>query len=323
MRFWGKISGTCMDYWIAEGVAEPPAEEVERPADFEARGASPGVNQFGYWVCNSPDEGKWTALPDISPADINAARTIRVLLTGDLNRKIVTNPFYGKTEAFYLRAQIARIAMATTLAPKGIYRLNEDDKNVIEENTPEEGPIVPPSTLAMANKENWVHYTRSILKCGRMTALAAEGEEAGEEEEGAAPKKNDDPQEKLLKPVSDDCKARGDAPAWTLRVCGDQTVFGATNPALPDLNYGTIVMKSNIWPGAYSFFSSGVWSQVYLGDGHKLENKKTFFPVLPPTMVSDPVEKPTCVEPQPDPNAAKKKRRRKKGADDEEEEEEE
>lgn len=39
-----------------------------------------------------------------------------------------------------------------------------------------------------------------------------------------------------------------------------------------------------------------------------MEVKKTFYPVCPPMMVSDPEEKPCCVEPQPDPNAQKKKR---------------
>jgi hypothetical protein len=93
-----------------------------------------------------------------------------------LNRKIVTNPFYAKTESFFLRAQIARISMATNLVPKGVYRLTEEDKNVIEENVPDDGPVVVPSTLAMGKSENWVHYTRSILKCGRSTAMPVEGD---------------------------------------------------------------------------------------------------------------------------------------------------
>jgi len=222
----------------------------------------------------------------------------------------------------YLRAQISRIAMSTTLAPKGVYRLNEDDKNVIEENTPEEGSVPVPSTQAMSKKDNWVHYTRSILKCGRLTSLAVEGEEGDPEEEGgdAKPKTNDDPQEQLLKPVNNDCKALGDAPAWTLRCYGDQTIYGAANPNATDLSYGIVVMKSNIWPGAFSFFSSGVWSQVYVGDGHKMEVKKTFYPVNPPKMVCDPEEKPCCIEPQPDASAAKKKKgkKSKKGEDEEE-----
>jgi len=68
LRFWGKIQGTERDYFIAEGSAEAAATEEEQPADKEPRGA--GVNEFAYWVCNSTDENKWTALPDLLPADI-------------------------------------------------------------------------------------------------------------------------------------------------------------------------------------------------------------------------------------------------------------
>jgi hypothetical protein len=94
IRLWGKINGTKMDYFIAEGTAEAAAEgDEERPADIEARGA-PGVNQFTYWACNCPSENKWTALPDLCPADIAAARSVKVSFSGDLERKIVTNPFF-------------------------------------------------------------------------------------------------------------------------------------------------------------------------------------------------------------------------------------
>jgi radial spoke head protein 4A len=68
------------------------------------------------------------------------------LFTGDLNRSIITNPFFVKDEKFYLRAQIARISQSTSLVPKGVYRLNEEDKNAIEENLPDEGPVPVPST---------------------------------------------------------------------------------------------------------------------------------------------------------------------------------
>jgi len=44
-----------------------------------------------------------------------------------------------------LRAQIARIALSTTLVPKGMFRMVEDSTTEIEENTPEDGPIPVPS----------------------------------------------------------------------------------------------------------------------------------------------------------------------------------
>jgi len=48
--------------------------------------------------------GKWTRLPDLLPSDITAAREIKVLFTGDLERKIYTNPFFFGQEKHYLRA---------------------------------------------------------------------------------------------------------------------------------------------------------------------------------------------------------------------------
>ena len=102
LRFFGKIRGTDNDYYIAEGeVGEGEDGEVERPPEFEAKGT--GVNKFTYWVSHS-SFGAWTKLPDLSPDDIKASRTIKVLFTGDLERTIYTNPFFFGKEKDYLRA---------------------------------------------------------------------------------------------------------------------------------------------------------------------------------------------------------------------------
>ena len=101
MRFWGKILGTEKDYYVVEGSAPAAEEGMPRPEDFEPRGT--GVNTLAYWVANSAD-GPWEALDDIEPADLEASRTFKVSLTGDLNKEIVTNPFYFKKERVYLRA---------------------------------------------------------------------------------------------------------------------------------------------------------------------------------------------------------------------------
>ena len=113
LRFWGKINGTDRDYWIVEGIAEAPADEAEKPANMEVRGS--GVNEFGYWVCNCPSENKWTLLPDLVPEDIDIARKVKFHFSGDLERRIITNPFLHKREKFLLRAQIARISLSTNV----------------------------------------------------------------------------------------------------------------------------------------------------------------------------------------------------------------
>jgi len=64
-----------------------------------------------------------------------------------LDQKIYTNPFYFGTEKLYLRIQIARISQSTSIVPKGLYRFPEEGGDrEIEDNTPEEGDIVQPST---------------------------------------------------------------------------------------------------------------------------------------------------------------------------------
>jgi len=118
-----------------------------------------------YWVSHSSFD-KWVMLPDISPLDMGASRKIKILFTGDLERPIYADPYFfkaKKTEKHYLRAQIARIVHSTTLCPKGLFRLQEDSTKEIEDNAPEEGDVVLPSTKSMADPAMWVHWNVGIL----------------------------------------------------------------------------------------------------------------------------------------------------------------
>ena len=104
LRFWGKIHGTERDYYIAEGKAEVQDEEGQDqlPADAEQKGS--GVNENIYWACNSPIDNQWSKLPDLVPGDIAIARQIKFSFSGDLHRRIITNPFFHKSESYLLRA---------------------------------------------------------------------------------------------------------------------------------------------------------------------------------------------------------------------------
>jgi len=77
---------------------------------------------------------------------------------------VFTNPFYFETEKTYLRAQIARISASCTLTPAGLFRFVEDSTREIEDNAPEEGEIVKPTTKEMCTMEMWQHHTTSLLK---------------------------------------------------------------------------------------------------------------------------------------------------------------
>ena len=146
---------------IGAEAGDEEAEEGEREADFEAKGT--GVNENTYYVAeNSLSE--WKKLPDLAPQEIEASRQIKVLFTGNLERNIYTNPFFFGQEKHYLRAQIARITHSTTLLPKGVKRTVEDEEREIEDNTPEEGELVWPTTKQMSSPDMWVHAQKNILK---------------------------------------------------------------------------------------------------------------------------------------------------------------
>ena len=91
MRFWGKIKGTQKDYFVAEGFLEGGEEADLSRESTEARGT--GANQYVYWVCNNPLED-WIQLSDLIPSQIIQSRNIKVSITGQINAKVFTNPFY-------------------------------------------------------------------------------------------------------------------------------------------------------------------------------------------------------------------------------------
>ena len=203
LNFWGKIKGTQKDYFIVEGTLEA-GEPVEGEVIGEPRGT--GVNKFVYWVSNAPN-GPWTELPDIKAPQLVAARGIKHTFTGDLNSKIFTNPFYYDTEKVYLRAQIARITAHAVLVPKGVYKLNEENPREIEENVPEEGEAVKPTSKQMASLDMWVHYNLGILKQGATKHADPKplpGQEEMDPEELMKIEVAKDPWDARLKPIDTD-----------------------------------------------------------------------------------------------------------------------
>lgn len=133
----------------------------------------------------------------------------------------------------------------------------------------------------MGKLDNWVHYTQNILKECRIVHMERETPEGMEEEDFKKSIEKADPFEPRLKSVNKDNKVKGNLPAWTVKLCGDIENFGNQNPALGKNNYGVAVLRSLTWPGAYSFFTSGRWLAVYVGDGHKYEDV-TYYPIHPP-----------------------------------------
>ena len=146
--------------------------------------------------------------------------------------------------------------MATTLVPARVYRFQEESIIEIEENVQDDGPVPVPSSEEMENKENWLHYTRNILKCNRITHMDPVVEEDQDPDEIRRQLEIDDPFEQRLKPITADKSCKGTYPAWILRSYGDKMSYAAANPAVTaPQNYRIIFVKSTVWPGAHSYFT--------------------------------------------------------------------
>ena len=92
-------------------------------------------------------------------------------MTGNLNAPLNTNPPFPGKERHYLRAQIARISHACTLAPTGLYG-DSGDENQKEPVVQEEFTM---PAIGELNAENWVHHYPYILKAGRTAHLPPAG----------------------------------------------------------------------------------------------------------------------------------------------------
>ena len=93
-----------------------------------------------------------------------------MLFSGDLERKIITNPFFFGQEKHYLRAQIARISHGTTVVPNGLFKHAEPEEEggfpkeiEAKDAENEEDNFKQPETEDQAQLTNWVHHSKSIL----------------------------------------------------------------------------------------------------------------------------------------------------------------
>lgn len=184
--------------------------------------------------------------------------------------------------------------------------VEDSETREIEENTPEEGEIVMPSTHQMKDPSMWVHASKNILLNGTTSLKqpeAPEGEEWTEEQTTQAMKDllAKDPYAPLLSSISEDKKIQVSKTlqqsSWTVRLMGDVTEFVDEATKKPVCN-GVAVVRSLQWPGAYSFYQNGNCSQIYVGSGLKYEQNVTFYPVDPPLIESDSLEFESPKEPE-------------------------
>eukprot|EP00754_Rhynchopus_humris_P035969 Rhum_TRINITY_DN17681_c0_g1::Rhum_TRINITY_DN17681_c0_g1_i1::g.166327::m.166327/K19756/RSPH4A; radial spoke head protein 4A len=151
VQCFGRIFGTEQNYtvvrsrrWLpgpddklyAERYAavKPPRKGLEVPVPPEPPGV--GLNRYTFWVCEHAG-GPWVPLPDVTPEQVAVARRIRKYFTGRLDAAVRCHPPFPGTEANYLRAQLARITAAASIAPEGeveLFEAEDDDEEPEEDD---------------------------------------------------------------------------------------------------------------------------------------------------------------------------------------------
>ena len=261
VTFFGKIYGTKKDYYIAEGTDIEPASDANYENDMEKR-KEDGFNRNVYFVTNDLCE-KWVELPDVKPKQIILSRKIKYMFTGELNRKIHSNPDFNGEERHLPEAPYKMLTQA------------EKPKKFTNE--------------ILCDLNYWIHYPPGVLNCGRVSHIIDDAPEGIEPEDYKKKIIEKDPFDKRLEPVANDKKIKigilGSEDylymnPWRIEQEYEDNVY--INPYIklldetqPDfdpleqkenkMNYSCIVVKSLRWPGAFNIsfvnffgFSAGV-----------------------------------------------------------------
>ncbi|XP_046402776.1 radial spoke head protein 6 homolog A [Ischnura elegans] len=310
-------------------VKVPPFPKAAEVKIVEIKNEEPGtgLNSKVYYVCSELIE-EWVKLPDVTPAQISAARQIKLAFTGDLDSEVATFPPFPGKEINYLRAQIARISAGTLISPLDYYDFDEDEDYEDENERSqlmknEEFEPVSLTDLTDPSMAFWVHQSQHILQQGRaLWWNPKEGAEDEDEDEESEEEEEEEEEEEpevgppLLTSLSEDTTSEFINP-WSVTL---STKFDAEN--------AFAVVRSNLWPGAAAYCTAGPkqkFENIYMGWGHKY-SAFSYSPTPMPTIQSEYKVGPECME-VPDPTIAEEKEywmakeRKRKWPGDEDEEE--
>lgn len=329
LRLWGKVLGTDGDYLVAEGVLksipkvadapeQPPILPDSPEFDVEPRGQ--GANGFTYWV-SAGGCAPWVRLPAARASHIVAARSIKHILTGNLDAPVLSMPWYPGKERHLLRAQIARISATCTLAAKGWYEEDEEAGagKIKEVEAPTEAF---PGQEELASDAGWVHRMpclNKIGKCSYPDVDALTGAELINEAQAKAIsdqiEAEGDPKGNLagidgdlgeVKPEGDE----GNVVAWSFKVFGDKGMYKFGDA---DKTHQVTGVRSNIWPGATTVAQGTKFANIYIGYAMKCgtllpPNPVTGLPLLlgtdpfSPLVPDDICDEPNDLEEHDEPN---------------------
>lgn len=225
MRLLGKVYGKNKDLWVCE-----MEESTDPKEDFD-------LNKYTYFVNDNPTN-EWTRLPDIQPHHVTQAKNIKHLLSGDMNKRLVTNPEFDGREKEFLRAQIARIVHSTTVCPEGLF--DKDDENTTGGIVAKEDEAKEIKSNAELNSlEQWVWLRPCFLPSGNLKAKEIE---ENEDEDGK--EKKDEVRETTVERL---LKLENDKDSWKVELKGLQDIHKIEGK---DVCYGVNVVSSLRWPGS-------------------------------------------------------------------------
>jgi radial spoke head protein 4A len=133
-----------------------------------------------------------------------------------LNAEVNSNPSFPGKERHFLRAQLARIFAATTIAPKGLFEIDEET-NLMKFTE----DFAMPGTEELKSMEAWSNVSQSILKNGR-TAYVAPADLDDEAKDAWISEMNDkDAQVERFRALNEHAAIPGLETAWISKVAGD------------------------------------------------------------------------------------------------------
>lgn len=255
LALFGKILGTEADYYVVGG----KSAGAEEAADGNAMEGTDGANRMCYFVCNKIGD-EWVKLPDVTSAQIVQSRKLKKFFSGNLDKKITGYPPFDGTEKHLLRAVIGDISASCSASPAGVYVAEEGEVSLNEDGAPDR------SVEEMAELGNWEHTLTGLNGYGRCTKLPEKEDENGE----PIVDENEPDVQEVLRPVSGDEEG-----TWACRICPSQ----GGSQALA-------VLKSLLFPGAYTVAFNQKFANVYVGYGHRVSSK-TYSPPAPGVILGE------------------------------------
>jgi len=245
LRFFGRISTRSLPYYILEGLS-PEEEEGIDESKQETRS---GANKYSYWVTQSIESGIWIKLPNVTMAQVVAARQFKRFFTGNLDSIVPSYPPFPGNEKNLLRAQIARITGESIISPDGFFEIDGDSDPPVVKLAEAEAIAgsFPKSAADLANQEAWKHHETELNVLGRITKMpeqtGPDGEPIPDETELISP----------LNALKEN--------SWTFRICPGGA---GTNSAAGG---SIVVARSLVWPGSVSVAAGRRFLNIYVGNG--------------------------------------------------------